>query len=115
MVNLSLEHGNSDASCYAYALFGAVLGSEFSDYRASTRFGKLGLDLVEQRGLDRFEAGVYLVLAIDITPWTQPIRGGRSLIQRAFDAAEKLGDRTFAAYSLRYQDHEPHRSRRPTR
>ncbi len=99
MVNLSLEHGNSDASCYAYALVGAVLGSEFGDYRASSRFGKLGLDLVEQRGLDRFEAGVYLVLAIDIIPWTQPIRSGRSLIQRAFDAAERLGDRTFADYS----------------
>ena len=26
MVNLSLEHGNSDGSCYAYALLGAVLG-----------------------------------------------------------------------------------------
>ncbi len=99
MVNLSLEHGNSDASCYAYALVGAVLGSEFGDYGASSRFGKLGLDLVQLRGLDRFEAGVYLVLAIDIIPWTQPIRGGRSLTQRAFDAAERLGDRTFAGYS----------------
>jgi PAS domain S-box-containing protein len=99
MVNLSLEHGNSDASCYAYALVGAVLGSEFGDYTASSRFGKLALDLVEGRGLDRFEAGVYLVLAIDIIPWTQPIRGGRSLTQRAFDAAERLGDRTFAGYS----------------
>jgi PAS domain S-box-containing protein len=103
MVNLSLEHGNSDASCYAYALVGAVLGSEFGDCRASSRFGKLGLDLVEQRGLDRFEAGVYLVLAIDIIPWTQPIRSGRSLIQRAFDAAERLGDRTFAGYSCAIQ------------
>jgi PAS domain S-box-containing protein len=99
MVNLSLEHGNSDSSCYAYALVGAVLGSEFGDYRASSRFGKLGLDLVEQRGLDRFEAGVYMVLVIDIIPWTQPIRSGRSLTQRAFDAAERLGDRTFAEYS----------------
>jgi PAS domain S-box-containing protein len=99
MVNLSLEHGNSDASCYAYALVGAVMGAEFGDYGACSRFGALGLDLVEQRGLDRFEAGVCLVLAIDIIPWTKPIRSGRSLIQRAFDAAERLGDRTFAGYS----------------
>ena len=99
MVNLSLEHGNSDASCYAYAMVGAVLGSEFGDYGASSRFGKLGLDLVEQRGLDRFEVGVYIALAINIIPWTQPIRSGSSLIKRAFDAAERLGDRTFAGYS----------------
>ena len=99
MANLSLEHGNSDASCYGYALVGAVLGSEFGDYGASSRFGQLGLDLVEQRGLTRFEAGVYLVLAIDIFPWTQAIRGGRSLSQRALDAAERSGDRTFSGYS----------------
>ena len=51
MANLSLEHGNSDASCFAYVWLGMLLGPRFGDYRAGFRFGKLGLDLVEQRGL----------------------------------------------------------------
>ena len=34
MVNLSLEHGNSDASCYAYSAVGNVLGLTFGDYQA---------------------------------------------------------------------------------
>ena len=96
----SLEHGNSDASCYGYTLVGAIFGSEFGDYSAMFSFRQARLDLVEQRGSVRFEAGVYLVLAIDVNPWTQPIHSSApSLIQRAFDAAERRGDRTFAGYS----------------
>jgi PAS domain S-box-containing protein len=99
MANLSLEHGNSDASCFAYAWLGMILGPQFGDYRAGFRFGKLGLDLVEQRGLRRFEARVYIVFGNRVIPWTQSIRTGRSLTRRAFDAANKLGDLTYAGFS----------------
>src|SRR6202041_397278 len=99
MVNLSLEHGNSDGSCFAYVWLGMLLGPHFGDYQAGFRFGTLGLDLVEQRGLRRFEARVYLIFGHRVIPWTQPIRTGRNLVRRAFDAANKLGDLTFAAYS----------------
>ena len=52
MVNLSLEHGNSDASCFAYVWLGMIAGPHFGDYQAGFRFGQLGYELVEQRGLD---------------------------------------------------------------
>lgn len=55
MVNLSLEYGNSEASCYAYALLARTLGSHFGDYEAGDRFGRLSLELVEKPGLDRFK------------------------------------------------------------
>jgi len=99
MANLSLEHGNCDGSCFAYVWLGMILGPDFGDYRAGFRFGKLGLDLVERRGLRRYEARVYLIFGHRVIPWTQPIRNGRSLVRRAFDVANKLGDLTFAAYS----------------
>src|ERR1700730_12511585 len=51
MVNLSLEHGNSDGSCFAYVWLGMILGPHFGDYRAGFRFGRLGCALVEKRGL----------------------------------------------------------------
>ncbi|HJX20499.1 MAG TPA: AAA family ATPase, partial [Steroidobacteraceae bacterium] len=41
MANLSLEHGNTDASSSAYAILGAVLGGLFGDYKAGFRFGQL--------------------------------------------------------------------------
>jgi PAS domain S-box-containing protein len=56
MANLSLENGNHDASCLAYVWVGMVIATELGDYDAGFRFGKMGLDLVEKHGLDRFKA-----------------------------------------------------------
>ncbi len=61
MAALSLDHGNSDGSCLAYVWVGGILGTYFGDYLTGFRFGRLGLDLVEKPGLDRFRARVYLV------------------------------------------------------
>ncbi|MDB5854588.1 MAG: sensory box protein [Herminiimonas sp.] len=99
MANISLEHGNSDASCFAYVWLGMILGPHFDDYLAAFRFGQVGFDLVEQRGLDRFEARVYMSFGNLVNPWTRHVRVGRPLVRRAFDTASKIGDLTFAAYS----------------
>jgi predicted ATPase len=99
MVNLSLEHGNSDGSCYAYAVLGTILASHFGQYQAGYRFGKLGLDLVTERGLDRFRARVYSCFGHHVIPWTEHLRNGRVWNRRAFDAAKESGDLAFAAFS----------------
>ncbi len=98
LVNLSLEHGNSDGSSFAYVWFGTMLGPEFGDYNAAFRFGKLAVDLVEKYGLDRFRARVYLFFGSIIIPWTRPIRTGFPLTRRAFETAQQAGDFNYAAY-----------------
>jgi len=99
MANLSLEHGNSDGSCFAYVWLGMILGPQFGDYHAGFRFGRLGYDLVEKRGLHRYQARAYMSFGNLVMPWTRHIQTGRDLVRRAFDAANKIGDLTFAAYS----------------
>ena len=99
MVNLSLVYGNSDGSCFAYVWLGMILGPYFGDYRAGFRFGRLGYDLVEKRGLHRYEARTYMSFGNIVMPWTKHIQTGRDLVRRAFDAANRIGDLTFAAYS----------------
>jgi signal transduction histidine kinase len=99
MAALSLEHGNSDGSCLAYVWLGGVLGTYFGDYQTGFRFGRLGLDLVETRGLDRLSARIYLVFAVHVAHWTQDLPSCRVYLRRAFDAAQKSGDLTYAAYS----------------
>jgi PAS domain S-box-containing protein len=96
-VNLSLERGNCDASCVAYAYLGIIAGPRFGDYQAAYRFGRLGHDLVE-RGLMRFQARVYMDFGNVVLPWTRHVRAGRDLVRRAFEAATKVGDLTYAAY-----------------
>jgi PAS domain S-box-containing protein len=98
-VNLSLERGNCDASCSAYVWLSMVAGPRFGDYRAAVyRFGQLGHDLVEGRGLTRFQARVYMEFGYGVVPWTRHVRAGRDLVRRAFEAAIKNGDLTYAAY-----------------
>jgi len=99
MANLSLAHGNCDASCHSYVWVGMLLGPRFGDYRSGLRYGQLACDLADQRGFRRFRARAYLGFAY-ILPWTRHIRDGLALMRRAYDAAQETSDLTFAAYSV---------------
>jgi PAS domain S-box-containing protein len=99
MVNLSLEHGNSDGSCVAYVNLGWLVGPHFGDHQAAFRFGKLGLDLVEKRGLERFRARVSQCFGYFIIPWSRHVRAGIGLLRRSFTAAQEAGDLKYATYS----------------
>ncbi len=98
MVTLSVEHGNSDASCFAYVWFAIIAGPRFGNYKDGFRFGRLGYELVERRGLKRYEARTYMSFGNLVIPWEKHARDGRDLILRAFDVANRIGDLTFAAY-----------------
>ncbi|MCC8392219.1 AAA family ATPase [Paraburkholderia sp. MMS20-SJTR3] len=99
MANLSLAHGNSDASALGYAYLGMVAGPVFGDYQAAFGFGRLGLALVDQRGLERFKARVYMCFAYHVTPWTQHVRSELGLLRRAFEVASERGDLTYMGFS----------------
>ncbi|EWY39561.1 histidine kinase [Skermanella stibiiresistens SB22] len=98
MVNLSAVSGNSGASCLAYAYLGMVLGPYFGEYHAGYRFGKLGYDLVRERGFDRFKARVGMCFAYHVTPWTKPMRSGLPLLRQAYENASEAGDLTYAGF-----------------
>lgn len=98
-VNLSLEYGNTDGSCFAYASLGIIAGPRFGNYEEAFRFGKLGYDLVEQRGLRRFQARTYTNFGMFVMPWARHIRAGRDLLLRAFDVASRSGDIIYGAYA----------------
>jgi predicted ATPase/two-component sensor histidine kinase/GAF domain-containing protein len=99
MTNLSLAHGNCDASAFAYTLLVLVLGPRFGRYRAGLRFGRLGFDLVEKRGFTLFRGRVYSVFASVVMPWTTSLRDRSNLYQRAVEVAIEAGDPLYAIHS----------------
>lgn len=99
MAGLSLEHGNSDGSGYAYTVLGVMLGHAFGDYESGYRFGQLGCELVERTGLDRFKARVNMSFGAHVRPWSRPLRDSFSYIRRAADMARASGDLNFTAFS----------------
>ncbi|HTY23622.1 MAG TPA: PAS domain S-box protein [Desulfomonilaceae bacterium] len=98
-VSLSLEWGNCDASCFAYALLGRIAGRDFGNYQDGFRFGQLGYQLVERCGLKRFEARTYLCFANSILPWIKHVQAGRDLQRRAFESANWAGDLLYGAFA----------------
>ncbi len=103
-VNLSLERGNCDASCIAYVRLSKIAGARFGGHQTIYRFGQLGYDLVEARGLLRFRARTYMDFAYRVVPWTRHVLAARDLVRRAFEAANQIGDLTYAAYCCNQLD-----------
>src|SRR6202167_3717175 len=99
MVNLSLEHGNGDGSCFAYVFLGMIAGPHFGNYEGGFQFGRLGYALVEKSSMHRYRARTYMAFGSFVMPWTRHVRMGRDLIRRAFDVATRIGDLTVGAYS----------------
>jgi PAS domain S-box-containing protein len=96
MLRLTLDRGNSDASAVAYARFGMIVGLGFGEYEGAYRVGQLAYELVEERALWRFQAGVYLNFGNLVMPWRRHIRTCCELMDRAFDAAQTAGDLVYA-------------------
>jgi PAS domain S-box-containing protein len=98
-VSLSIERGNNDGSCLIYVWIGYIGGHRFGDYKNAFRFAQLGYDLVEKRGLKRFQAATYHTFAHMIMPWMRHPLVGSGVIRQAFEIANKIGDLTYAVYS----------------
>src|SRR5262249_52929492 len=54
--------------------------------------GRLGCELVEQRGLKRFQARTYLVAGYHVVPYAEQVRTTRDLLRRGFEVADKSAD-----------------------
>jgi PAS domain S-box-containing protein len=96
-VSLGLERGHCDASCIAYAQLG-TLATHLGQFDAGYRFGRLGCELVERPGLQRFQARTFETFGFAV-PWTQHVRKGRDFLFRGFDLASRIGEISFAGYA----------------
>ncbi|ACF00912.1 ATP-binding region ATPase domain protein [Rhodopseudomonas palustris TIE-1] len=99
MANLSIQHGNTDASALAYAYLGMVVGPCFGDYATALQFGDLGLRLVETRGLNQYKARVHLTYGAHVLPWARALNEAQPYLRRAFEEANETGDLTYAGFS----------------
>ncbi|HET7541661.1 MAG TPA: AAA family ATPase [Polyangiaceae bacterium] len=100
MANLSIEHGNSDASPLGYAELSMVLASRFDARELGYRFGQLGRDLVDRQGFIRHSGRVFTVIGYHVSPWVEPISSAKALIRRALTISIESGDLTFQSFCL---------------
>ena len=98
MVNLSMQHGTSGASAYAYCYWGFILGPLFHRYSEGYRFCLLACDLVEKHGFTAYRAKIQCAIG-SAALWTQPIATAIDFMRAAFRTAIETGDLTYACYS----------------
>ncbi|WP_408734127.1 trifunctional serine/threonine-protein kinase/ATP-binding protein/sensor histidine kinase [Paraburkholderia bannensis] len=96
-INLSIEHGNADASCVAYARFPRFSILQFGDYEAGFQFGRLGSKLVGERGLERYETRTQLCFSLYVTRWLEPVRTCVEQLRRVIETTKRTGDLTYGA------------------
>src|SRR6202008_680632 len=101
MVNLSLEHGTSDASAHGYAWFGSILGTRFRRYTDGYRFSQVACALVGGRALVAYKPRVYFSTEMTVL-WTQPVTSAIDYIRAAHRAAVEGGDLGIACYSCNH-------------
>jgi PAS domain S-box-containing protein len=99
MVNISIHHGMSGASAYAYACLGSVVGANFHRYREGYRLARLACDLVEKHGFTSYDTKVYHAMGLAAF-WTEPITSVIELRRASTRTATERGDLTFACYGM---------------
>ena len=98
MVNMSIRHGNCDASVVAYGYLGMHLGPFFGDYQQGFRFGRLGYDLMEKRKLVAYKGKIEFIIGCFISFWVQPLIRGIGHLGSGLKAAADVGDLNVASY-----------------
>jgi PAS domain S-box-containing protein len=91
-IDLILERGIHDTAPHAFAQLGYLAAWRFNDFESAFRFGQLGYELIERRGLFRFEGLVCLNVSTLVMPWARHVTRCRSVIRRIFEVAHNSGD-----------------------
>jgi PAS domain S-box-containing protein len=95
-IDLVLQRGLHDTACHAFGQLGYLAAWHFNDFKPAFRLGQLGYELIERRGLSRFEGLVCLNVSTLVLPWAKHVRQCRSVIRRTFEVAHNTGNRFLA-------------------
>ena len=98
-VNLSLRHGNSPESAFAYAGFGMVLCGGFDEPRLGHEYGRLGVALNERLEDLSLRSRIIYVYTMFIHHWNEHWSSMTPWFRRGIEAGYQSGDLLYLAYS----------------
>lgn len=99
-VNLSLLHGPSPYSAFAYVLYGGTHNGLTGQYEVGFAFGKLALAMAKRFGNRAEECRTLEVYGVLVHHWKAPLRDGLPLLKEGFRAGVESGELAFAAFNL---------------
>ena len=99
MVRLSVKHGNSSITTFAYSLYGAMLCQKFGDIERGYRFGILGISLVEKLNANSLKCRVHYLFNSTIRHFKEPATKTITPLLEGMQIGLEVGDLEFASYS----------------
>ena len=102
MVSLTLRHGNSRVSAFAYGYLGVILGTFRGDYQTGRQLGDLSLALAERLQEPKLYCKLYWILGGLNNHWARPIRSNIPLLRKSIEHGLGSGDHVFASWAYYY-------------
>jgi predicted ATPase/signal transduction histidine kinase/CheY-like chemotaxis protein/HPt (histidine-containing phosphotransfer) domain-containing protein len=102
MVSLTLQHGNSRVSAFAYGYLGVIVGTQQGEYETGRQLGELSLALNERLGETKLYCKLYWILGGLNNHWTRHIRTNVPLLRSSIDAGIESGDYVFGSWAYYY-------------
>lgn len=97
---LTLKHGNSSVSPFAYVIYGSALCAVFKDYQTGYRYGRMALSANEKFGGPDLTAKLMLYFGNAIDAWTHPFQQVVGHIRTGIKSALDYGDLNYAVYHI---------------
>lgn len=98
MIQLSLDHGFTASTTFAFATFGLMLGSGFGDFKSGYEFGELAINLSNRFNNTANKAKIYQLFANFINHWTKPLKTDLPYLYQSLEFAQQSGDFVYAGF-----------------
>ncbi|MDY7036947.1 MAG: PAS domain S-box protein, partial [Thermodesulfobacteriota bacterium] len=102
LVNLSLKHGNSIYSPFAYAAFGVILCGRLGEIETGYGFGEMALKLIDKFHTEVLKAKIYYVFGDMINHWKNHYREDLPYLLESYRSGSEAGDLSFASYAMNH-------------
>jgi predicted ATPase/signal transduction histidine kinase/GAF domain-containing protein len=97
-VNLSMNHGNTDQSSFAYGVYSLMLVSVVRDIESAFQFSELSLRLNEKLGNARLKGTLLHLHGDHVNFWRHHFATGLPILDRAFSACLEVGDFVYGGF-----------------
>jgi predicted ATPase/signal transduction histidine kinase len=95
---LSLEHGNCEASCYAYGIYALMRAAAEGDPDGGYAFAQLAIALNARLGDVRLRGCMLHLLGDHVNFWKHPFAADLPILDRGFHACLEGGDLIYSSY-----------------
>ncbi|WP_428332118.1 sensor histidine kinase [Novosphingobium sp.] len=98
MVTLSLEYGNSEASCYGYAIYGILLAAAFGEVQTGYEFSTMAIALNDNFTDTKLKGCLWHMLGDHVNFWKNHIGSDVPILAQGFNACLESGDLIYSNY-----------------